>query len=205
MRAQDKGRAVVDTSTWLTCAEAADLLGRSPNTIRNWERRGRLHPVRVERRNAAGGPGAVLVYDPAELGRLPRRKPDPGQSDPGEIAARAFEMFDEGRSARQVVVALRVPPESADELREWWEAQGGSDVVLTPGAHAALEEVVGPFVGLAGLLDAVRSFTDRARDQILVDAVGPFTKQVSTPTATTHGSDKCKRYPECETCGPPRL
>lgn len=188
MRTPRELRAQADTSTWPTCAQAADLLGRSPNTIRNWERRGKLHPVRVERRNESGGPSEVLVYDPEELGRLPRRKPDPSQVDPGEVAARAFEAFDAGRSVRQVVVALRIPPAEADELHEWWTAQGGSEVVVNQAAQAELERFVGPFVGVAGLVERLEA--------LLGERTGPVTR---TAAADTPGGSSPSDEPPCTT------
>ncbi len=161
--------APVDTDGWLTCTDAANKLGISQNTIRNWERRGKLHPQKAPRPHPLGAFRDVLVYDPAELARMPRRRIASTIHDPGELCARAFELFDAGSSLREVVIKLREQPTKVEELHDQWVNFGGADIVVGPIAHAEIERYLGAFVGVAGLVERLREalpvrVVDDARD-----------------------------------------
>lgn len=75
--------------------------------------------------------------------------------DPGETAARAFELFGRGKSDAQVVIALREAPENIATLREKWLDMGSGELVITPAAHQALEHLLGPFSSVADLVEMV--------------------------------------------------
>ncbi len=165
----------VDTTGWLLRTEAADLLDVSHTTVKNWDGTF-LHPRKVLRDLPNGGSRPVWVYDPKELARIPaarrqRAKMMPG--DRGEIAARAFEMFDEGASSRVVVMRLREPPETVEILREQWERLGGSELVIHPDLHAELVRLVGAFDSVAGLIARLREVlvgADRVGADIVANA-----------------------------------
>lgn len=151
----------VDRSGWLTVRQIADSLAVSEGTVRSWVNRGVLKSVvKAQRRGRNGSLFLCDVFDPTEVGALDakRRKGAPAPpNDPGEIAARAFELFDSGDELRKVVVKLRQRPEVVSELHDQWLDLGGAQVVVTQEARDALERVVGPFEGVADLVRLVRS------------------------------------------------
>lgn len=167
--------APVDTSTWLTCREAADLLRVSENTIRAWGRRrddkdGRripiLSPLRVKRPHPSGATREVDVYDPQQLAAIAARRRSPVTiNSQGEVAARAFEMFDRGEPLREIVVQLRELPERVAELHEQWMSLGGADLVIGATARAELARFLGDFSDVADLVDRVR---DRLGERVEV-------------------------------------
>ncbi len=149
----------VDTSGWLTRSQAADLLDVSHTTLKNWDKAGLLHPRKEKCDLPRGGSREVWVYDPRELAKVPsarrgRAKSIPG--DPGEVAARAFEMFDDGHDLRAVVTQLRETPGTVEDLHDQWLRMGGSEVVLHRVAREEIASLVGPFDGVAGLLERLR-------------------------------------------------
>jgi hypothetical protein len=143
-----------DSSKWLTRNQAADLLGVSQMTLLALERREQLHPRRVMRIDNGGHQRMLYVYDPQELAALPYRARSVVHT-PGEIAARAFELFNEGRLVSEVVVELRQSPDDVEILREKWFNSGGANFVITPGVKLELEKIVGPFADVIGLLELV--------------------------------------------------
>ena len=151
----------IDKPGWLTREQASDLLGVSQTTIKKWQEEGLLSPVLGQRKGHMGQ-RELWLYDPRELAGIPRRKITASgtSDDPGEIAARAFERFDDGVALRGVVVALRIPPERAADLHDQWSRMGGADLVVTPAARRELVQLVGEFQDVAGLIAAVRSFVD---------------------------------------------
>lgn len=156
LSADTKRKITTDTSTWLTRNEATDSLSISVQTLKNYEARGFLHPLHVPRRDARGHEQVVVVYDPKELIKLPRGA---GKffspREPGELNARANELFEQNRSVREVVIALR---ETSDKVREWhdkWLADGGYDIVISPEAKHAFESMVGPFNDVTELVELV--------------------------------------------------
>jgi hypothetical protein len=145
-----------DTSSWFTRGEVADMLGVSPQTIMNYETRKLLNPALVSRRIERRGLRTVYVYDPREVAKLPARVHPAMVPSDGEIAARCFELFDEGRSLREVVRRARVTPGKASELHNEWLDMGGSEIVINDAAKADLEEKLGPFADVADLVELVR-------------------------------------------------
>lgn len=149
----------IDTSSWLTRTQAADLLGVSHTTMKNWDAAGILHPRKETRDLPNGGSREIWVYDPRELARVPNARRQRAQmmpGDKGEVAARAFEMFDEGVPLREVVTRLRETPEAVEVLHDQWSRLGGAEVVLSKVARDEIAKVVGPFDGVAGLVARLR-------------------------------------------------
>lgn len=149
----------IDTSSWLTRTQAADLLGVSHTTMKNWDAAEILHPRKETRDLPNGGSREIWVYDPRELARVPNARRQRAQmmpGDKGEIAARAFELFDEGVSRREVVTRLRETPEAVEVLHDQWLRLGGVEIVLSKVARDEIARIVGPFDGVAGLVSRLR-------------------------------------------------
>ena len=160
----------VDTSTWLTCAESADLIHVSQVTIRSWVRRNLLHPRSGQRVHSNGGTYDVKLFDPSEIAlRGKRRRLSSVPNDQGELAARAFEMFDQGCPLRGVVIELRETPTKVAELHDQWIDLGGSELVLGGAARSELERFVGPFSDVAGLVEIVKGLLGREVEIVLTE------------------------------------
>lgn len=158
----------VNTEAWLTCTQVSDLCGISLQTVRNYSRSGGpLKPRRGKRVQDSGSIKEVWVYDPHEVAKLPKRKLRSVPNDPGEIAARAFEMFDDGAPPRRVVTVLRETPARVMELHEQWLELGGSELVIGGAAKKEIERIVGPFEGVANLVERLTSFAGRTIDVVI--------------------------------------
>jgi hypothetical protein len=148
---------VLDTRDWLTRNEATDMLSCALQTLVNYERKGVLNPEYAYRPDARGVEHRVIVYNPHELkkvaNRLSRNAASP--RDPGEIAARAYDLFEEGKPAKEIVRELRITSDAVRELREKWGDDGGDDLVISPSAKEALEKVVGRFDSVTELVELV--------------------------------------------------
>ena len=111
-------------------AEVADRLGVSLTTLRRMEGT-RLHP--------ATGPDGVHLFDEAEVeaavvtyrGIRARRAATLKPSD-GEIAASAFELFEEGTPLVDVVKRLQVTPDRVATLCRAWASFRQGSVALAP-------------------------------------------------------------------------
>lgn len=150
-----KKAPAVDLAGWLTRNQAMDLLGVSFNTLLSWERQGLLHVARAERPRPTGKNQykEVVVYSPDELARLPRRRKAP--LEPGEIVARAFELFDIGASLRDIVIKTRRTPAEIEKLRELWLDNGGTALVVGSTSKARLERIVGSFESVDELVERI--------------------------------------------------
>ncbi len=155
-----------DTEGWLTQEQAADLLGTSPQSIRRWANSGRLEERRAQRGTSLRW---RIVYDPAQLAKMPRRHIQLPANEAGELNARVFELLDEGKSVREIVIVTREPQLKIEGLRDGWLDAGGANLVMTDDAKAALEKFVGPF---STVLDLATRVTAAKVD--LVRFVGPF-------------------------------
>ena len=132
------------------------------NTIVNWVKAGRLHPQTEMRLLPNGQRREVKVFNQAELLKILQRR-DP--NEPGELAARAYELFEEGRSNNQLVIALRQLPERIEELHDQWMEGGASEYVITPFARRELERLLGPYVGVAEIVQRVAELVKKAASQ----------------------------------------
>lgn len=129
------------------------MLGVSVQTLINWERRGRLHPrTRIKSDDDAR---EVIIYDPTELAAIPRKQRLAGTEFAGELAARTFEMFEDGYTLRGVVIETRQTPEVVETLYEQWKELGGNDLVITKNARAELARFVGAFESVTVLVEKV--------------------------------------------------
>lgn len=155
LKTKPRSDATTDTSSWYTRNESMDMLRVSTQTLKNYERQGKLHPLRARRRDARGHEQSVVVYDPKELSRLPRGIVPFTQRTAGEIEALGFEMFEQGKSFREVVIALRQTSEMVHGLHERWLDDGGSFLVISDVSKQALEAVLGPFTDVTALVDLV--------------------------------------------------
>lgn len=143
-------------SSWVTRREVADLLGVSVQTVMAYEQRKLLTPEVVTRQTEGRGMREIYVYDPREVAKLPARKRSDKAPSAGEIAARSFELFDEGSSLREVVKAVRITPDKAQELHVEWLDMGGADLVINAYSKDVLEKLLGSFNDIADLVELVR-------------------------------------------------
>jgi len=136
--------AKVNTDGWLTRIQASDMMGVAIDTLRAYERKGVLHPRRMI---CEGSAREIIVYNPEELARIPhkRRVDVPATPSPGECTARAFDLFDRGKSVREVVMELRETVSRVEELHEQWRDLGGNEIVIANGTRARIEACLGPF------------------------------------------------------------
>lgn len=153
MTVNRRRRASSGTSTWLTRAQTSELLGNvAISTLQYWEAQGRLHPGYDTRDEPGRGLRTLIVYDPKEVTRLPRRRPR-ADLDTGELAARCFELLDEGKSVREIVIKLRKTPEEIEMLREQWDNGGGNALIIGPAAKKVLEAHLGPFKDVTEMVE----------------------------------------------------
>lgn len=145
-----------DSDGWLDRNQASDLLGCSIQTLANYQRRGRLKARRALRPDAQGIERQVYVYDPRELAKL-HKHVRPVVMSPGEIAARTFELLDQGKSIREIVIEIREMPDTIVALKEQWSDLGGADRVLTPLAWDKLAALVGPFDNVGDLITRIET------------------------------------------------
>jgi hypothetical protein len=72
----------------------------------------------------------MYLFDPQEVEVLRARQPAPPEPrecrDPGELAAEAFKFFRDGVDQRDVVIALKRPPQEIEQLYTAWERMGGA-------------------------------------------------------------------------------
>jgi len=148
---------VPETDGWLTRNETSDLLRCSLQTLKNYQAQGKLNPRWALRSDSSDRERMMLVYDPKELAALPGKKPGgPREAlrEPGEQAARIFEMLREGRSLDEIVIEMRETPERIDYLYERWLEQTKTRYVITPEAKKAFEQMIGtPFRDVTELVE----------------------------------------------------
>jgi hypothetical protein len=151
---------LVETDGWLTRNEACDVLRCSPQTLKNYEDRKKLHPQHAIRKDRRDGERVMLVYNPKELAALPLRngggQPSIQVREPGEQAARAFELLRQGMALDEIVIELRETPDRIHYLNERWLEQTQARCVITPEAKVAFEQLLGAFNDVTDLLDLVR-------------------------------------------------
>jgi len=145
----------LDTSAWWTRDQAVSGLSVSPQTLKNYEKRGLLHPLTVRRDDKRGHAQSMIVYDPKELAKIPKAGHQVYSRDSGDLASKAFQMIEEGRNNREIVIKLRVTPDEVHELREKWLDEGGAGLVINNAAKQALEEKLGAFGDVTDLVALV--------------------------------------------------
>jgi hypothetical protein len=158
-----KGKPIhTDFNGWMTRYECAGFLRRSLTMIGIYERQGKLHPQYVSRADSRGVTHRVAVYDPQEVMKL--RQPG-GHADVardlGEIAAQAFDLFNQGKTFRDVVIELKEPVDLVRQLRESWMDDGNADLTITPVTKELLEKSVGPFNNIAELAELIEGLVKK--------------------------------------------
>lgn len=171
MASDKRDEGDVNTDSWLTANQVSDMRSISLVTVANYKRANRLKPRRAMRLLRNGSTKEVEVFDPQEVANLPRR-PGSYLQSPGELAARAFEMFDEGLALKDVVVELKAEPGQVSLLFDQWSELGGSEFVIGKAAREELGRLVGPFEGVA---DLVQRIADR------IGGVSPGAASVAAP------------------------
>ena len=152
-----------DTSAWWTRDQAVSLLSIATQTLKNYEKRGLLHPLSVRRQDKRGHEQSMIVYDPKELARIPKAGHQLYSRDSGELASRAFQLFEEGKNNRELVIKLRITPDEARDLRERWLDEGGAAIVINDAAKEALERMLGAFADVTDLVGLVASMTEKLK------------------------------------------
>lgn len=134
------------------------MLNVTGRTLERHADNGLLHPV-IARAQHTNRP--ALYYDPQELKHVPKR----GLSNdklPGEIAARAFEMFEDGTLIRDVVIAQRLDPRDAEDLYQQWLELGGSTLAISVDGCARLSKILGADITSEDrLIECVRDLAAR--------------------------------------------
>lgn len=148
-------RSDQDTSTWWTRDQAVNNLNVSTQTLKNYEKREVLHPLTVRRQDKRGHEQSMVVYDPKELAKIPKAGHQFYSRDSGELASRAFQLFEDGKNNREIVIKLRVTSDEVRDLREKWLDDGGAGIVINNAAKDALEQMLGAFVDVADLVALV--------------------------------------------------
>jgi len=97
----------------LTRSQVARQLGTTVTSVHRMRLRGELHP----KRDAAG----IWRYDPADVIRAAAARGTPNRYTAGQVAAQAFQMFDQGGELKDIVIALQVTPEEVFRLYRLWK------------------------------------------------------------------------------------
>lgn len=157
---------------WFTRPQAAKALGVSRAQWYGFERRGIVVAVPVENalgfeEKRGGGRRATHVIRAEDVARLKDDELVRRMSN-GQLAAAAFEMFQKGKQVVDVVIALRLPPERAEELHGAWRRSRGA-VLLPVACVERMRELgfevtdEGTFVGAVDRLMAAAREGFRAR------------------------------------------
>ena len=124
------------------------------------EEAGELHPIKI-------GPKQIRKFDPREVATRARLVPEKirsriGQVDPaGELYARAYEMLNEGASARELVISLRQTQLAIDAIVKDWNGSGSGQLLIPQAIRVHLETIVGQFQSARGLVVQVSALDDR--------------------------------------------
>jgi hypothetical protein len=111
-------------------ATAARLLATSRSAIVRMERRGVLHPT-ID----AQGQRWFSAIEVSQVAAARRSRV--ASADPNEIAARAFELFDQHVPLHEVVTELRIAPERVRRLRHDWQDMQRVDSLILGRVHVA--------------------------------------------------------------------
>jgi hypothetical protein len=144
------------TTGSVTRRQAAAILGVSEMRVRRLEGRS-LAPV--------CGPDGVWRFDVDEVLALAGKGVHAAEQLPeGELAAAAFQLFEQGRSEREVVVALKQPPRVVHGLKAEHEAMGGG-LQLTGACLDGVRGLLGLTTGALSADDMLSAMKDRLRLQ----------------------------------------
>jgi DNA-binding XRE family transcriptional regulator len=118
--AHDARKGDAKHSRRYTRAEVAKRLGVDPSTVYRWEQKGLLRPFT----DAHG----VTRYEETDIQRVIASKVPRGGRVPGEVAALAFSMFEDGASVVAIVIACARSPRDVRQLHAEWLALREADV-----------------------------------------------------------------------------
>ena len=96
------------------------------------------------------------MYRIEDVIKLPRKTPNATPNDPDELCARAFELFDQGKSLKQAVIELRASLQKITTLHEEWRDIGGVVLEIGDVAKRELVEIFGDFESAADLVMLAR-------------------------------------------------
>jgi hypothetical protein len=137
----------------LTRSQVARQLGTTVTTVHRMRLRGELHP----KRDAAG----VYHYDPAEVIHVAAARGAPGNLNAGQVAARAFAMFDQGGELREIVMAVQITPEEVFRLYALWQRSLDDGPPIREGRGARLlDEEPGADEAFARLMQQAAASAD---------------------------------------------
>ena len=140
---------------YVTRTEAADLLGVAYGTILQYERRGKLEVFWTMRPDEIGRMRNAAMYPLEQVLKLPRRAPNPTPENPDELAARAFELLDKGKTVKQLVIELRATPEKLQRIHTQWLELTGAVLEVTDAERAKLVALLGEFQSVEELIDLI--------------------------------------------------
>lgn len=145
----------------LTRSQVARQLGTTVTTVHRMRLRGELHP----KRDANG----VYRYDPADVIRAGTTRKGPARYTAGQIASRAFQLFDHGGELKDIVIALEITPEEVFRLYRLWQCSLDDPPPVAIGQEARLldeepgaeEAFARAMAQAAGLIDPPAKRTKR--------------------------------------------
>jgi len=114
----------------LTRAQVARQLGTTVTTVHRMRLRGELHPTR----DANG----IYRYDPADVIRAGTGRKGAARYTAGQIASRAFQLFDCGGELKDIVIALEITPEEVFRLYRLWQCSLDDPPPVAIGKEARL-------------------------------------------------------------------
>ncbi len=132
---------------------AAELAGKSASSVRRLAAKGAIHAEKagdgrtrlrkseLEALRAASPPTQVPGTEDlasTDLDHAHGRGPDPD----GELAARAFRLFGDGRDAAEAVIELKRPPEVVDALHKRFSQMSGA-LIIPRETRRAIESRIG--------------------------------------------------------------
>ena len=120
------------------------MLGVSNRALLTHERHGRIVVSWIVQADAMGRLRQTPVYPLDGVLKLPRKDPHPTPENPDELTARAFELFEQGKSLREVIILLRATKDKIEKLHEDWLDVGGAAMILSDANRKALEAKFGP-------------------------------------------------------------
>ena len=131
MPSKEPSTPVRPSAHGLTRSQVARQLGTTVTTVHRMRLRGELHP----KRDANG----VYRYDPADVIRAAAAsRKGPARYTPGQVAARAFQMFDHGGELKEIVIALEITPEEVFRLYRLWQCSLDDPPPVSIGPEARL-------------------------------------------------------------------
>lgn len=140
-----------NSSKPLTRADVARRLRVHTSSVRRWETAGLLHP--------SVDPNGVHLFDHFEVEQLASTR-RPARGEAGELAARTLELFRNGMSLADVVIATR---QNVGVVRRLYRLHcgDGDDLMIPATIRRRLEEIIGRRLNAEDLLRVVERLRTR--------------------------------------------